>query len=41
MVARIAESGMASMSPAPKTGVGIRKMMFGLPPWAVTGFPPG
>jgi hypothetical protein len=39
--ARIAESGIASMSPAPKRGVGIRKMMFEFPPWPVRGFPAG
>src|ERR1700736_1127035 len=41
MLARIADSEMASMSPAPKTGVGMRKMMFGFPPWAESGFPAG
>src|SRR2546430_16025068 len=41
MFARIAESGIASMSPAPNTGVGMRKMMFGLPPLPVSGFPAG
>src|SRR5260370_12095827 len=39
--ARIAESGIAWISPATKRGVGIRKMMFGLPPWAEIGFPAG
>src|SRR5579862_4881567 len=39
--ARIAESEIASMSPAPKTGVGMRKMMFGFPPWAESAFPAG
>src|SRR5579864_2845767 len=39
--ARIAESGIASMSPAPNAGVGMRKMMFGFPPWAESGFPAG
>ena len=29
------------MSPAPKTGVGMRKMMFGFPPWPDRGFPAG
>src|SRR4029077_3882674 len=38
-LARMAESGIASMSPAPNTGVGIRKIMFGFPPWPVSGFP--
>ena len=41
MFARMAESGIASMSPAPKKGVGIRKIMFGFPPLPVTGFPAG
>src|ERR1700689_765968 len=41
MFARIAESEIASMSPAPKTGVGMRKMMFGFPPWPDRGFPAG
>src|SRR6202049_404197 len=41
MFARMAESEIASMSPAPKTGVGMRKMMFGFPPWAESGFPAG
>jgi hypothetical protein len=41
MFARIAESGIASMSPAPKTGVGIRKMMFGFPPCPVSASPAG
>src|ERR1700676_1728310 len=41
MLARMAESGIASMSPAPNTGVGIRKMMFGFPPWPVSGIPAG
>src|SRR3977135_2904893 len=41
MFARIAESGIASISPAPKTGVGMRKMMFGFPPLPVRGFPAG
>src|SRR5260370_26670338 len=41
ILARIAESGIDSMSPAPKTGVGMRKIMFGLPPWPVIGFPAG
>src|ERR1700683_5633607 len=35
--ARMAESGIASMSPAPKTGVGIRKIIFGFPPWPESG----
>src|SRR5215472_17623565 len=39
--ARISESGMASMSPAPKRGVGMRKMTFGFPPWPDRGFPAG
>src|SRR5271163_2005410 len=39
--ARMTESGIASMSPAPKRGVGIRKMMFRFPPWPVMGFPAG
>src|SRR5436189_279431 len=41
MFARIAESGIASMSPAPNTGVGMRKTMFGFPPLPVSGFPAG
>src|SRR5713101_699520 len=41
ILARIAESGIDSMSPAPKTGVGMRKMMFGFPPLPVSGFPAG
>src|SRR6516225_12171394 len=41
MFARIAESGIASMSPAPKTGVGMRKMMLGFPPWPVSALPGG
>src|SRR3984957_20050594 len=41
MFARISESEIASMSPAPKTGVGMRKIMFGFPPWPVSGFPAG
>src|ERR1700722_520651 len=41
MFARIAESEIASISPAPKTGVGMRKMMFGFPPCAERGFPAG
>src|ERR1700722_13992831 len=41
MFARISESEIASMSPAPKTGVGVRKMMFGFPPWPESGFPAG
>src|SRR5215475_14515984 len=41
MFARMAESGIASMSPAPKRGVGIRKIMFEFPPWPVRGFPAG
>src|ERR1700692_1584333 len=41
MFARIVESEMASMSPAPKTGVGMRKTMFGFPPWAERGLPAG
>src|ERR1700723_891144 len=41
ILARIAESGIASMSPAPNTGVGMRKMIFGLPFWPVNGFPAG
>src|SRR5260370_22439262 len=41
MFARIAESEIASMSPAPKTGVGMRKMIFGFQPWAESGFPAG
>src|SRR5580704_18841389 len=41
MFARIAESEIASMSPAPKTGVGMRKTMFGFPPCADRGFPAG
>src|SRR6267142_7227395 len=41
MFARIAESEIASMSPAPKTGVGMRKMMFGFPPLPESGFPAG
>src|SRR5712691_12102980 len=39
--ARMAESGIDSMSPAPNRGVGIRKIMFGFPPWPVSGFPAG
>src|SRR6516225_6733049 len=38
---RIAVSGTASMSPAPNTGVGMRKMMLRFPPWPVIGFPAG
>jgi hypothetical protein len=30
--ARMTESGIASMSPAPNMGVGMRKTMFGFPP---------
>ena len=41
MFARISESGIASMSPAPNIGVGMRKMMFEFPPWPVSGFPAG
>src|ERR1700688_355904 len=41
MFARIAESGIDSISPAPNKGVGIRKIMFGFPPCPVTGFPGG
>src|SRR5271156_2086121 len=41
MLARIAESEIASMSPAPKTGVGMRKMMFGFPLCPDKGFPAG
>src|SRR5579863_2889907 len=41
MLARIAASGIASISPAPNTGVGMRKMMFGLPPRPVSGLPAG
>src|ERR1017187_5131014 len=41
MFARIAESEIASMRPAPKTGVGMRKMIFGFPPWPESGFPAG
>src|SRR5215469_4538423 len=41
MLARITESGIASIRPAPKTGVGILKIMFGFPPWPVRGFPAG
>src|SRR5271169_3036456 len=40
-LARIAESGIASISPAPKTGVGILKIIFRFPPWPVSGFPAG
>ena len=29
------------MSPAPKVGVGMRKMRFGFPPWPEIGFPAG
>src|SRR6516225_4141939 len=32
MLARMVESGMASISPAPNRGVGILKLMFGFPP---------
>ena len=32
MLARMAESEMASISPLPKTGVGMRKMIFRFPP---------
>src|SRR5580704_3991337 len=41
LFARIDDSEIASMSPAPKTGVGMRKMMFGFPPCAESGFPAG
>ena len=41
MFARIAESGIASMSPAPNIGVGMRKMMLEFPPWPLSGFPAG
>src|SRR5208283_1973472 len=41
MLARIAESGIASIRPAPKTGVGIRKITFAFPPWPVSEFPAG
>ena len=41
MFARIAASGMASISPAPNIGVGIRKMILGFPPWPLSGFPAG
>src|SRR5271163_234526 len=41
MFARIVESGIASMRPAPKRGVGIRKMTFEFPPWPLSGFPGG
>lgn len=41
MFARIAESGIASISPAPKTGVGMRKTMFGFPPCPERVFPAG
>src|SRR2546428_2338637 len=41
MFARIAESEIASMSPAPNTGVGMGKSMFGFPPWPESGFPAG
>jgi len=41
MFARIAESGIASTRPAPNIGVGMRKMMFALPPWPDSGFPAG
>src|ERR1700730_139438 len=40
-LASIAESGIASMSPAPKSGVGMRKMMFGFQALPVSGFPAG
>src|ERR1035438_3698409 len=39
--ATMAESGIASMSPAPKTGVGMRKIMFAFPVCPVRGFPEG
>jgi hypothetical protein len=38
-LARIAESGIASIRPAPKTGVGMRKITLGLPLLPVTGSP--
>src|SRR6516165_7413762 len=41
MLARIAESGRASISPLPNTGVGMRKIMFRFPPRPVTGLPAG
>src|SRR5580700_154856 len=41
VLARIAESEIDSMSPAPKTGVGMRKMMFVFPPRPDRGFPAG
>ena len=37
MLARIAESGIASMRPAPRVGVGIRNTIFELPPWPLSG----
>src|SRR5579859_2145098 len=40
-LARMAESGIASMRPAPKTGVGILKIMFGVPPGPVSGLDGG
>jgi len=39
--ARMAESEIDSMSPAPKTGAGIRKMMFEFPCWPAGGSPAG
>src|SRR5260370_30109587 len=41
MLARMGEAGVVSISPAANTGVGIRKIMFGFPPWPVSGFPAG
>src|SRR5215469_12545275 len=41
MFARMAESGIASISPAPNNGVGMRKVRFGFPPWPVNGLPAG
>ena len=41
MFARMAESGIDSMNPAPNTGVGMRKIILGFPPWPVSGVPVG
>src|SRR5579864_9174136 len=40
-LARMAESGIASMRPAPKVGVGILKKMVGFPAWPGGRFPGG
>jgi hypothetical protein len=41
MFARMAESGIASIRPAPRVGVGIRNTMLELPPCPESGFPAG